>query len=167
MTQSVTLLTTARTRLISQLLRIQTHIKADWGGCVYNQVDRIDWIRRYQCRTTVRFDVSYGLVCNDAYRIIRYLKTEDLGITWKVTPEDRKAGFADMIFGAVDSSFAIDPVTDVARQLQRMSRRSLPGYLQKSRIELVTLKATIDRHPEFSRSRVCGAGRYNLRGEMS
>jgi hypothetical protein len=65
--------------------------------------------------TTVRFDVSYGLsvlsrflakpndnLINAAKRIIKYLvKTKDLGITWKITPEDRKAGFADMIFGAV------------------------------------------------------------------
>ena len=39
------------------------------------------------------------------------VKTKDLGITWKVTAEDRKAGFADVIFGAVDASFAMDPIT--------------------------------------------------------
>jgi hypothetical protein len=75
--------------------------------------------------TTVRFDVSYGLsvlsrflakpnekLVNTAKRIIKYLvKTKDLGITWKVTAEDRKAGFADVIFGAVDASFVMDPIT--------------------------------------------------------
>jgi hypothetical protein len=83
--------------------------------------------------TTVRFDVSYGLsvlsrflakpndkLINAAKRIIKYLvKTKDLGITWKITPEDRKAGFADMIFGAVDASFAMDPIT----------RRSHAGFV--------------------------------------
>jgi hypothetical protein len=58
--------------------------------------------------TTVRFDIRYGLsvlsrflakpndkLINVAKRIIKYLvKTKDLGITWKVTDEDRKAGFA-------------------------------------------------------------------------
>jgi hypothetical protein len=71
--------------------------------------------------TTVSFDVSYGLsvlsrflakpnekLVNAAKRIIKYLvKTKDLSITWKVTT----AGFADVIFGAVDSSFAMDPIT--------------------------------------------------------
>ncbi len=66
----------------------------------------------------MRFDVSYGLsvlsrflakpndkFINSAKRIIKYLvKTKDLGITWKVTVEDRKAGFVDVIFGAVDVS---------------------------------------------------------------
>jgi hypothetical protein len=56
---------------------------------------------------TVSFDVSYGLSVltrflvktNDkfihvAQRVIKYLvKTKDLGITWKITPGDRKAGF--------------------------------------------------------------------------
>ncbi len=75
--------------------------------------------------TTVRFDVAYGLSVlsrilanpNDKHinvvkRIIKYLvKTKELGITWKVTAEDRKTGFADVIFGAVDTSFAMDPIT--------------------------------------------------------
>ncbi len=56
--------------------------------------------------TTVRFDVRYGLsvisrfltkpndkIINVAKRIIKYLvKTKELGITWKITPEDRKTG---------------------------------------------------------------------------
>ncbi len=83
--------------------------------------------------TTVRFDVAYGLsvpsrflanpndkLINAAKRIIKYLvKTKELGITWKVTTEDRKAGFTDVIFGAVDSSFAMDPIT----------RRSHAGFV--------------------------------------
>jgi hypothetical protein len=83
--------------------------------------------------TTVRFDVSYGLsvlsrflakpnekTINVVKRIIKYLvKTKDLGITWKVTVEDRKAGFADVIFVAVDASFAMDPIT----------RRSHAGFV--------------------------------------
>ena len=49
---------------------------------------------------------------NAAKRIIKYLvKTKDLGITWKVTAEDRKAGFADVIFDVVDDSFTMDPIT--------------------------------------------------------
>jgi hypothetical protein len=75
--------------------------------------------------TTVRFDVSYGLsvlsrflakpndkLINAAKRVVKYLvKTKDLGITWKITVEDRKAGFADVIFGVVDVSFTMDPIT--------------------------------------------------------
>ena len=49
---------------------------------------------------------------NAAKRIIKYLvKTKDLCITWKITAEDRKAGFADVIFGTVDSSCGMDPIT--------------------------------------------------------
>jgi hypothetical protein len=39
------------------------------------------------------------------------VKTKDLGITWKVTTEDRKAGFVDVIFDVVDISFVMDPIT--------------------------------------------------------
>jgi hypothetical protein len=38
---------------------------------------------------------------------------------YMVTTEDRKAGFADIIFGAVDASFAMDPIT----------RRSHAGFV--------------------------------------
>jgi len=83
--------------------------------------------------TTVSFDVSYGLsvlnrflakpndkLINATKRIITYLvKTKDLGITWKVTTEDRKAGFADVILGEVDVSFVMDPIT----------RRSHAGFV--------------------------------------
>jgi hypothetical protein len=49
---------------------------------------------------------------NTVKRIIKYLvNTKDLGITWKVTAEDRKAGFTDVIFGVVDALFAMDPIT--------------------------------------------------------
>ena len=65
----------------------------------------------------MRFDVSYGLsvlsrflakpndnLMNTAKSIIKYLaKTQDLGITWKITAEDRKEWFEDMVFGAVDA----------------------------------------------------------------
>ena len=57
---------------------------------------------------------------NVAKRIIKYLvKTKELGITWKSTTEDRKTGFADVIFDVVDSSFAMDPIT----------RRSHAGFI--------------------------------------
>ena len=83
--------------------------------------------------TTVRFDVRYGLrvlsrflakpndkLINVAKRIIKYLvKTKELGITWKSTTEDRKTGFDDVIFGVVDVSFAMDPIT----------RRSHAGFI--------------------------------------
>ena len=36
---------------------------------------------------------------------------EDLGITWKITAQDRKRGFGDMVFGVVDVSFVMDPIT--------------------------------------------------------
>jgi len=133
--------------------------------------------------TTVRFDVNYGhsvlsrflakpndKVINAAKRIIRYLvKAKDLGITWKVTPEDRNAGFADMTFGAVDAKWILSQVQLNNRNACHVGamRVLLPSRLQQSRIDLVTLKGTIDRDPEFSRSTVCGAGRYNLRGEIS
>jgi hypothetical protein len=39
------------------------------------------------------------------------VKAKDLGITWKITAEDRKTGFTDMVFRAVDASFAMDPIT--------------------------------------------------------
>jgi hypothetical protein len=73
----------------------------------------------------VRFDVSYGLsvlsrflakpndnLMNTAKSIIKCLaKTQDLGITWKITAEDRKEWFEDMVFGAVDALFVMDPIT--------------------------------------------------------
>ncbi len=106
--------------------------------------------------TTVRFDVSYGLsvlsrflvkpndkLINDAKRIIKYLvKTKDLDVTWKITPEDRKAGFADMIFGEVDAPFAMDPIT----------RRSHTGFVTFCNNDLVSSRSklqsivTLDRH---------------------
>jgi hypothetical protein len=97
--------------------------------------------------TTVRFDVSYGLsvlsrflakpnekLVNATKRIIKYLvKTKDLGITWKVTAEDRKAGFADVIFGAVDASFAMDPIT----------RRSHAGFVTFNNHGLVSWRSKL------------------------
>jgi hypothetical protein len=97
--------------------------------------------------TTVRFDVSYGLsvlsrflakpndkLINAAKRIIKYLvKTKELGIVWKVTPEDRKAGFADVIFGAVDASFAMDPIT----------RRSHAGFVTFNNHGLVSWRSKL------------------------
>ena len=73
----------------------------------------------------MRFDVSYGLsvlsrflakpndnLMNTAKSIIKCLaKTQDLGITWKITAEDRKEWFEDMVFGAVDALFVMDPIT--------------------------------------------------------
>ena len=57
---------------------------------------------------------------NDDKRIIKYLvKTKEFGITWKITAEDRRTGFADVIFGAVDASFVMDPIT----------RRSHAGFI--------------------------------------
>jgi len=97
--------------------------------------------------TTVRFDVSYGLsvlsrflakpndkLINAAKRIIKYLvKTKELGITWKITPEDRKAGFADVIFGAVDASFAMDPIT----------RRSHAGFVTFNNHGLISWRSKL------------------------
>jgi hypothetical protein len=97
--------------------------------------------------TTVRFDVSYGLsvfnrylakpnekLINTAKRIIKYLvKTKELGISWKVTPEDRKAGFSDVIFGAVDVSFAMDPIT----------RRSHAGFVTFNNHGLISWRSKL------------------------
>ena len=83
--------------------------------------------------TTCRFDVSYAMsmlsrhlakpntrLIEAAKRVIKYLlKTKDLGITWKVTPEDKTAGFANTLFGATDASFAMCPLT----------RKSHAGYV--------------------------------------
>ena len=56
---------------------------------------------------------------NAAKRIIKYLvKTKELGITWKITAEDRKTGFGDVIFGVVDASFGeIKYLRELARGL--------------------------------------------------
>jgi hypothetical protein len=116
--------------------------------------------------TTVRVDVSYGLsvlsrflakpnekLVYAAKRIIKYLvKTKDLGITWKVTAEDRKAGFADVIFGAVDVSFVMDPIT----------RRSHAGFVQQSRLGVLVFQTPINCDAQFSRSRVYHVGGYDL-----
>lgn len=52
--------------------------------------------------------------------MIKYLvKTKDLGITWKITAEDRKTSVTDMVFREVDASFAMDPIT----------RRSHEGFV--------------------------------------
>jgi hypothetical protein len=77
--------------------------------------------------TTVCFDVSYGLsvfnrfltkpndeLLNAPKRVIKYLvqiNHQDLWITWKITPEDRKVGLVNVILGVVDTSFAMDPIT--------------------------------------------------------
>jgi hypothetical protein len=83
--------------------------------------------------TTCRFDVSFAMSMLSRYlakpnarlieaakRVIRYLlKTKDLGITWKIQPEDKETGFANTLFGATDASFAMCPLT----------RKSHAGYV--------------------------------------
>ncbi len=71
---------------------------------------------------------------NAAKRIIKYLvKTKDLGITWKITAEDRKTGFEDVIFGAVDASFAMDPIT----------RRSHAGFVTFNNHGLISWRSKL------------------------
>jgi hypothetical protein len=83
--------------------------------------------------TTCRFDVSYSLSVLSRYlakpnarlieaakRVIRYLlKTKHMGITWKITSEDKNTGFANTLFAATDASFAMCPLT----------RKSHAGYV--------------------------------------
>ena len=83
--------------------------------------------------TTCRFDVSYSLSVLSRYlakpnarlieaakRVIRYLlKTKHMGITWKITSEDKNTGFANTLFAATDASFAMCLLT----------RKSHAGYV--------------------------------------
>jgi hypothetical protein len=69
---------------------------------------------------TVRFDVSYALsvlsrhlsrpnarLIAAAKRIVKYLvHTKDLRITWSISEKDKESGFANVLFAAVDASFA-------------------------------------------------------------
>ena len=83
--------------------------------------------------TTVRYDVAYAVsvlsrylmrpnqkVIEAAKRVIRYLlKTRDFKITWSTEEGDIAANRIDRMWGAVDASFAADPIT----------RRSHSGFL--------------------------------------
>ncbi len=75
--------------------------------------------------TTCRFDVSYSLSVLSRYlakpnarlieatkRVIRYLfKTKHMGITWKITSEDKNTGFTSILFSVMDSSSVMCPLT--------------------------------------------------------
>ena len=83
--------------------------------------------------TTVRYDVAYAVsvlsrylmrpnqkVIEAAKRVIRYLlKTRDFKITWSTEEGDIAANRIDRMWGAVDASFAADPIT----------RRSHSGFI--------------------------------------
>ena len=83
--------------------------------------------------TTVRYDIAYAVstlsrylmnpnkkVIEAAKRVVRYLLgTKDFKITWSVNPDDIDSDRVDKIWGAVDASFASDPIT----------RRSHSGFL--------------------------------------
>ena len=74
---------------------------------------------------TVRFDVSYALsvlsrhlsrpnarLIAAAKRVVKYLMhTKDMGITWSISEQDKESGFANVLFGAVDASFAMCKLT--------------------------------------------------------
>ena len=83
--------------------------------------------------TTVRFDIAYAVstlsrylvrpnekVIAAAERVIRYLiKTKDFKITWSTDEEKIDEDKVNRIWGAVDASFASDPIT----------RRSHGGFI--------------------------------------
>jgi hypothetical protein len=54
-----------------------------------------------------------------AKRVVKYLMhTKDLGITWSISEQDKESGFANVLFGAIDASFA----------MCKLTRRSHSGY---------------------------------------
>ena len=83
--------------------------------------------------TTVRYDIAYAVstlsrylmkpnskVIEAAKRVVRYLlKTKDFCITWSTEEGDIDPERINRIWGAVDASFASDPIT----------RRSHSGFL--------------------------------------
>ena len=58
-------------------------------------------------------------VINEAKRVIHLIKTRNFSIKWSSNDEDRAAGTADVLFGAVDASYAACQLT----------RRSHVGWL--------------------------------------
>ncbi len=96
---------------------------------------------------TVRFDVSYVLSVSSRHlsrpnarliaapkRIVKYLvHTKDLGITWSISEQDKESGFANVLFAAVDASFA----------MCKLTRRSHFGYTTFLNNGLVSWKSTI------------------------
>jgi hypothetical protein len=116
----------------------------------------------------VRFEVSYGLsvlsrfvakpndnLIHAAKSIIKYLaKTQHLRITWKITAEDRKEGFEEMVFGAVDASFVMDPVT----------RRSHAGFVTFNNYGLVRWRSKLQSMVTLSSAEAeCGTRGYDVR----
>jgi len=96
---------------------------------------------------TVRFDVAYALsvlsrhlsrpnakLIAAAKRIVKYLvHTKDLGITWSISPQDKESGFANVLFAAVDASFA----------MCKLTRRSHFGYTTFLNNGLVSWKSKL------------------------
>jgi hypothetical protein len=96
---------------------------------------------------TVRFDVSYALsvlsrhlsrpnarLIAAAKRIVKYLvHTKDLGITWSISEQDKESGFANVLFAAVDASFA----------MCKLTRRSHFGYTTFLNNGLVSWKSKL------------------------
>ena len=47
-----------------------------------------------------------------AKRVVKYLMhAKDLGITWSISEQDKESGFANVLFGVVDPSFAMCKLT--------------------------------------------------------
>ena len=81
----------------------------------------------------LRYDVAYAVsvlsrylvrpcrkIIEAARRVIVYLNsTRDFSITWTSSPAEHENGTANILFGSVDASFAMDPMT----------RRSHGGYI--------------------------------------
>ena len=81
----------------------------------------------------LRYDVAYAVsvlsrylvrpcrkIIEAARRVIVYLhSTRDFSITWTSSPAEHEHGTANILFGSVDASFAMDPMT----------RRSHGGYI--------------------------------------
>ena len=96
---------------------------------------------------TIRFDVSYALsvlsrhlsrpnarLIAAAKRIVKYLvHTKDLGITWSISEQDKESGFANVLFAAVDASFA----------MCKLTRRSHFGYTTFLNNGLVSWKSKL------------------------
>ena len=81
---------------------------------------------------TVRFEVSYALsvlsrhlsrpnarLIDGTKRVVKYLiHTKELGITWRISDQDKESGFTNVLFGTVDTSFS----------MCKLTRRSHFGY---------------------------------------
>ena len=118
----------------------------------------------------VRFDISFAVsnlsrhlarpchkVIARAKRVIRYLiKHRDFAIHWRSAPLDVDAGYANTLFGCVDASFAMCPLT----------RKSHGGYINfinsgavswKSRLEPIVTLSSCEAEYVALCSEVCDA----------